>query len=381
MSAVMCNDPPLALRYDPSMETLEADEETVGRQLAHTLAKISAATLADEGRPLRSVHAKCHGVILGDLEVAEDLPHSLAQGLFSRPGRYPVVMRLSTLPGDLLDDSVTTPRGVGLKVIGVDGPRLPGSEREATQDFVLVNGPAFAAPNAKAFLANLKLLAATTDKAPGLKKGLSAAMRGLHSLAEHLVGKPSPVLATLGGQEETHILGDTFFSQVPILFGDYVAKIALVPASADLQALIQAPLDLRHRPHALREAVSSFFARSGGTWELKAQLCTDLKTMPIENAAVVWPEEQSPYLTVGRVSAGPQATWSPERAKTIDEGFSFSPWHGLRAHRPLGSINRVRRAAYAAGAAFRSEHGATPVSEPGSLSETLGPSVWGDERP
>src|SRR5258708_6928935 len=41
-------------------------------------------------------------------------------------------MRFSTIPGDILDDSVSTPRGLAIKVIGVEGERLEGSEARST---------------------------------------------------------------------------------------------------------------------------------------------------------------------------------------------------------------------------------------------------------
>ncbi len=65
-----------------------------------------------------------------------------------------------------------------MKVIGVEGERLPDSEGDRTQDFVMVNAPAFTAATSKKFLSNLKLLAKTTDKAQGAKKALSAVLRG-----------------------------------------------------------------------------------------------------------------------------------------------------------------------------------------------------------
>jgi hypothetical protein len=73
------------------------------------------------------------------------------QPLFATPGRYPIVIRFSTIPGDILDDSVSTPRGLAVKIIGVKGERLTGSEGDVTQDFVLVNGPALAPPIQKSF--------------------------------------------------------------------------------------------------------------------------------------------------------------------------------------------------------------------------------------
>jgi catalase len=147
---------------------------------------------------MRGVHAKTHGILRGELHVSDLLPAVLAQGLFRQAGTHPLVMRFSTIPGDVLDDSVSTPRGLALKIIGVRGERLPGPPQDTTQDFVLVNAPTFASPNARKFLGNLQLVAATTDKAPGLKKALSAVMRGAERLVETFGGR-SATLITLGG--------------------------------------------------------------------------------------------------------------------------------------------------------------------------------------
>ncbi|MBP2296959.1 catalase family protein [Azospirillum rugosum] len=351
------------LRYDPSVETPEADESETAAALADTMLSISKTTYKDGGHGLRSVHAKSHGLLVGQLEVLDGLPPVLAQGLFARADRYPVVMRLSTTPGDILPDSVSTPRGLAIKVMGVPGERLPGSEGQTTQDFVLVNGPVFAVPDGKSFLGSLKLLAATTDRAPTAKKVVSAGLRGAEAVVEAFGGQ-SVTLKTMGGEPERHILGERFYSQVPIRYGDYMAKVSVVPVSEELVALSGAPLNVNGKPDGLREAVVDFFGRHGGTWELRVQLCTDLEAMPIENAAVEWPEDKSPYVTVARITVDPQVAWSPERSKAGDDRLSFSPWHGLAAHRPLGSIMRMRRHAYAMSARFRAERNGDDVGEP-----------------
>ena len=349
--------------YAPSVETPEPDEAETNRQLIETLLSISEIIWKDSGHAIRSVHAKSHGLLNAELTILDRLPPTLAQGLFAKPGRYPVVMRLSTIPGDILDDSVSVPRGLGLKIIGVEGERLPGSEGDTTQDFLMVNGPAFAASTAKAFLGNLKLLAKTTDKAEGLKKVLSATFRGLETLVE-AVGGESGTLKSLGGHPETHILGETFYSQAPLRFGDYIAKMSLAPVSPELTALTDAPLDVNGKPNGLRDAVKQFFRLHTGIWELRAQLCTDLETMPIEDSSKVWPEDQSPYLAIGRIAAVPQDVWSAENVQAIDDGMAFSPWHGISAHRPLGSIMRVRRDAYKSSADFRGARNGCPLHEP-----------------
>ncbi|MHC2086713.1 catalase family protein [Methylobacterium sp. CM6244] len=355
------------LRYTPSIETLEADEAETSRALNETMRSISEKTLADGGHAIRSVHAKAHGALRAELEIAADLPPELAQGLFAKPGRYPVVMRFSTIPGDILDDSVSTPRGVAIKVLGVEGERLEGSEGDATQDFVLVNGPAFSAPGPKPFLATLKLLAKTTDRAEGLKKAASAALRGVQSAVVATTGSPSPTLATLGGQPETHLLGDSFYSQVPLRFGDHIAKISLVPVSPEMRALANKPLDDTSAADAIREAVMEHFRIHGGTWELRAQLCLNLDDMPVEDASVIWPETASPYRTIATLTAAPQASWSEARAAYVDDSLSFSPWHGLAAHRPLGGIMRMRKSAYEMGKRFRAEKNGRRIEEPTNL--------------
>lgn len=350
------------IRYNAAVEHPEADEADTIRQMIETLQSISETTYADSGHALRGVHAKSHGVLNAELIVPDGLPPTLAQGLFARAGTYPVLMRFSTSPGDIMDDDVSTPRGLAIKVVGVEGERLPGSEGDTTQDFLMVNGPAFAAPTAKAFLGNLKLLAKTTDKAEGLKKVLSAALRGLESVVE-AVGGESGTLKSLGGHPRTHILGETFFSQAPIRYGDYIAKIAVAPISAELIALTKAALP-RHAPNVLRETVGDFFRAKSGEWELRAQLCTNLDTMPIEDSSQPWPEDESPYVAVGRIVAQPQDTWSPDNIKAIDDGMAFSPWHGVSAHQPLGSIMRVRKDVYTNSAAFRGARNGCPMREP-----------------
>ncbi len=357
--------PSSPVRYTPSVETLHPDEAEIGASILESMQKIRETTLEDYGRPVRSVHAKSHGVLKGELHVLPGLPPVLAQGLFARAGTYPVALRLSTTPGDILDDSVSTPRGLAIKVAEVEGERLPGSEGGTTQDFVLVNGPTFQA-KPKPFAQNLKLLEKTTDRLDRTKKVVSAVSRGLESLIEAFGGQ-SVALKSLGGHPETHILGETFFSQAPIRYGDYIAKVSVAPVSSELTALKDIPVDLNGKPDGLREAVVDFFRQYGGEWEIRVQLCTDLETMPVEDASVLWPEDQSPYIPVGRITVAPQEAWSESKVAAIDEGLSFSPWHGLAAHQPLGVIMRLRRKAYEASAAFRAAHNGHAIEEPKTL--------------
>ncbi|MFL5240454.1 MAG: catalase, partial [Rhizomicrobium sp.] len=152
------------IRFSPSVERLDPDEAATIKGLIATMRYVNERTFADARHAIRSVHAKTQGILEGYLEVDAGLPIELAQGLFAKPGRYPVVMRFSTVPGDILDESVSTPRGLAVLIRGVEGERLSGSEGDVTQDFVLVNGPAFGAPTPKKFLPVITLLSKTTNR-------------------------------------------------------------------------------------------------------------------------------------------------------------------------------------------------------------------------
>ena len=351
------------LPYTPSVEVVEDDEPHTIQELVATMTKIQEITYQDGGHAIRSVHAKSHGLIDVEVIVPDGLPSELAQGLFARPATYPGVMRYSTIPGDMLDDNVSTPRGLALKVMGVDGQRLPGSEDATTQDLVMVNGPVFSVPNAKKFLGTLKQLAGTTDKAPGLKKALSTALQGVEKALEAVGGKSATLIA-LGGHPETNVLGETYYTQVPVRYGDYIAKLSIAPSSAGVKALTGAKVDLADKPDGLRAAVVDFFTTNGAEWEIRAQLCTDLAKMPVEDASVQWPEEDSPYVTVARIVAKPQSAWDAAKSAAIDDGLAFSPWHGLAAHRPLGSVMRARKQTYEMSKRFRAEHNHVTIEEP-----------------
>jgi hypothetical protein len=246
-------------------------------------------------------------------------------------------------------------------VKGVSGERLPGGYDDGAQDFLMANGKAFNAGSLKTFLANLKLLATTTDKAESLKSALSTALRAVEGALES-VGLESATLTALGGHPPYHPLGEEFFTQVPVRYGAYIAKFGVFPVSPGLKALEKIEIDVSEGFDPVRQAVRSTIATHGGVWELRAQLCTDLEKMPIEKPAQAWPEDESPYLMVARIEASPQESWSDEKVAEVDKGMAFNPWNGLVAHQPLGNINRARKIVYPASAGFRLTRNGCPFA-------------------
>lgn len=80
-------------------------------------------------------------------------------------------------------------------------------------------------------------------------------------------------------------------------------------------------------------------------FEFQVQLCTSELTMPIEDASIEWPEDESPYRTVAHLLL-PQQQIESLRHQAAYQDLDFNVWHALDGHRPLGGINRVRQSAY-----------------------------------
>lgn len=353
------------VRYSPDVEVVRPDEGQTIEQLNEAFDTILTRVAEHSGHAVRSVHAKSHGILEGTLTVDAGLPPELAQGLFAKAGEHKVYMRVSTNAGDILPDSVSLPRGIALKVLDVEGERLPDAEG-TTQNFIMVNGKVFQAPNAEKFLGSLKLLAGTTDRVEGLKVAASTVLRGVNK-ALHAFGVDSPTIGSLGGAPNVDPLGETYSSLTPFRYGDYIAKFSLVPVAPALTALTGTEIDASGRPNAIREMVRSEMAALTGEWEFRVQLCRDLERQSVEDPTVEWKEDEAPFQRVGVLRVQPQDSWDPVRVQAVDEEMRFSVWTGLAAHRPLGNVNRARNAPYRHSAGFRERFNRCPIHEPGAV--------------
>ena len=364
------------LQYTPAVEQIAPDEHVTFDELSRTMQHITRYMAARYRHAYRPVHAKSHGVLVGTLEVLPNLPEPLAQGLFAKPATYPVVMRFSTNPGDMLADSVSSPRGLAMKVFQVDGAKVNSHEGQSTQDFVCINANAFTAPGPKGFLEQIKNFDKNLDTPEGVKHAVSVAARATNAVlkAVHL---PSATLEGIGAAA-THILGESFSTVAPLRYGAYVAKIGFAPGSENLKRLTGETVDLSADYNALEELIKQFFRHETGVWDIKVQLALAPedatteegdKDFPIEVADKPWPEEKSPWQTVARITVLPQNTYSDARQLYVDERLSFSPWHALETHRPLGGIMRSRLKAYEEAIKYRVQRNERERAEPSDISE------------
>jgi len=362
----MTPDPVPFLPYTPDVEVAQPHEAEDVAALRDIFAELRAFAFEKHRHGLRDAHAKSHGVLAGTLRIHDDLPSELRQGLFARPRELPVIIRFSTAPGDIVPDGVGAARGMAIKVLDVDGEKvLPGQAR--TQDFLLVNHPTISSGDVHTYRRDQALLAKASKGPEEAQLAATAVLRAgaglLRKVGINRTGGPA-------GQAmaHTHLLGETYYSQGALRFGEHVAKVAAAPVSANLTALHGQRVSVRDAS-ALRDLTSAFFADQRGVWELRAQLATDLAVTPVEDASVQWPEDVTPYRTVATLTVEPQDSYSPKRRVYADDDLSFNPWHCLREHQPLGSIQRVRKPVYDDSAKDRHQLNARPRREPEDIGE------------
>ena len=115
----------------------------------------------------------------------------------------------------------------------------------------------------------------------------------------------------------------------------------------------------------LRQAMSATLARRDWEFDFAVQIQTDQCRMPIEDASIEWPVKRSPFITVARIYVPRQNFATPVRILLARE-FSFTPWHSIAEHRPLGNQNRARLRMYSELSRLRQAMNHEPHMEPAS---------------
>ncbi|MBC6613171.1 catalase family protein [Hymenobacter sp. BT507] len=363
---------PSYVRFADGVEEIQPNEEQLATETVESMARVNRLMFEKHRHAIRDAHAKSHGILRGELHIYPNLPEHLAQGMFKEANVYPVIIRLSTSPGAIQPDSQPAVKGFALKIIGVEGKKFLPEEADAlTQDFLLVNDTIIPTGDVKSYH-DMQLRIEKLAHGPEL---LQTAINKVGVLAD----KALEVVQDLGGPKKEvnmvvqahpnrHILGETYTTLGAIRYGDYVAKMGVAPLSENLKALAGKEMDVSE-PGAYRDMVVDFFRTQGAEYELRAQLCTDLQAMPVEDASIDWPQDQSPYQALGKLVLPAQDAYSPARRVFADDVLSFNPFHCLPEHLPLGSINRVRIKAYESSAAYRHHLNAQPHREPQDINE------------
>jgi hypothetical protein len=159
-------------------------------------------------------------------------------------------------------------------------------------------------------------------------------------------------LATLSPAPESPTR-TTYFSVSPYKFGEANAKFRVMP-DPDSCPAYTLPEQNQSLPNFLRSALYQQLStdRMPACFALQIQRQDASKYMPIEDTSIEWQESDAPFQTVARVKIPAQDFDTPAQNLRCDN-LSFNPWFGLEAHRPIGGINRLRKAVYEAVSDYR----------------------------
>lgn len=313
-------------------------------------------------RMLRGVHPKDHGCVTATFKVREDLPKRYAVGIFKPGAKYEAFIRFSNAAGQVGPDSTlngSTPqhgsRGMAVKLMGVQGKSLLPPHGALTQDLLLVNQPSFAFAN----VADYEVVTEILGEGKGIREfiqrqlasGDPATIARAKRSAEIAQRIAAPKVDGEKGAFETppaSPVDATYFGAAPFLFGPgRVMKYRATPIARS-----------KDEPNTsdenyLRTALIKRLAKEDVTFDFAIQVRKknglDI-AVDVENASTVWPDE---FISVATITIPKQEFDSPEQREACEQLF-FTPWHGIKAHRPLGGINRLRRAVYLASAKARS---------------------------
>jgi hypothetical protein len=301
-------------------------------RFANEMRDIQAKQAKDHAQPIeRGFHAKAHGCLWGQLVPRQARDPRTQFGIFSEPSvSRPVWVRFSNGVGWSQDDRDNDARGMAVKVMGVAGKKYAPDE-DQTQDFLMTNAPTPVGKNADEFMTFAHA------NASGLFPSLLFLVAHPRSAAPALL-RTSAIASTVTEQ---------YWSGGAYHLGAHQAiKYTAKPCDGSAS---RAP---RHdNPDYLRTDLIDA-AKGGVCYTLYAQFQVDPDRTPIENAAKEWAEDVAPLVPMADIMLPAQAIDTP-RERAFCDSLSFSPWHAVAAHKPMGHINRARRFVYGASRVYR----------------------------
>lgn len=343
------------IRYSDDLEVIPDNEDEQIGDIVRYLQITQRRTFDARRHATRDTHAKGHGFLKGRFTIEPDLPEELAQSLFATPRTHDAIVRFATEPGDMLDDRTPAARGLGLKLLDVDGDKL-GDDGRTTQDFTFNNCSVLPLTDVPTYR-EIHYLKAEYGHDPAL-------------LAEKIGERDDADLQTLFERlPNIHLLANSYYSQSAYRFGDYVCKYALMPNTETQRALAARPVTDDDSPAVLTEWLSAFMADNEAGFDFCVQLQTDTDKMPIEDASIDWNTGQSAFRKVATLSLPPQDPYTPARRVFGDDVLGFDGWLGRADLRPLGSINRVRAKAYRSSSTMRHHLNQRQEFEPSSIDD------------
>ncbi|MFV5374227.1 catalase family protein [Acinetobacter calcoaceticus] len=312
-------------------EKLQPNEDVLAQNIAQVIEK-SIREQYTAGNALRDAHPKAHGCVRAEFHVSKNIPAQFAKGIFIPDQSYQAWIRFSNASNDASSADIDKDaRGIAIKLLGVSGEKILESEKQATtQDFIMINHPVFFANDAKRYLSFIN----DVNSHNMIRKLHIPFALGFKGTMNALGARNSQIANPLYAR---------YWSMVPYQLGlgndRQAVKYSVRACSATANNL---PKNPSH--DFLREALKNTLQQTDACMEFLIQPRTSNK-MLVEDSMTEWDEKAAPFYQVATIHIPKQNFDTPEQNKFC-ENLSFTPWHALPAHKPLGAVNRMRKVIY-----------------------------------
>lgn len=337
--------PQVGEQIDPSERYLVPSIVASARKLVDDVQKDWGPTYR------RDAHAKAHGCLTATFTVRDDLPEALRTGVFVPGHQYQAWIRFSNGNAKPQPDYDKDARGMAIKLMGVEGPKLldsPADKDAQTQDFLMINYPVFFNRDPAEYERFIRYQA--DDSQFGYffagRNPFEWRWRELF-IGGQLLGRIRNPLYAQYYSMTSYAMGVDAQSgdePKPYLHAmKYSAKSCTPPDGR--------PADVADDDY-LRRGLVEHLAAADGCFEFMVQLQDPKRDMPVEDPTVRWKESQAPFVPVADIHI-PRQEFDTQSRNKFCENLSFNPWHALEDHRPLGGLNRIRKAVYEEIAVYR----------------------------
>ncbi|NUF17242.1 catalase family protein [Acinetobacter lactucae] len=337
-------------KIDPFLgEKLQPNEEVLAQNIAQVIEK-SIREQYTAGNALRDAHPKAHGCVRAEFHVSKNIPAQFAKGIFVPDQSYQAWIRFSNASNDATSADIDKDaRGIAIKLLGVSGQKILESEKQATtQDFIMINHPVFFANDAKRYLSFMN----DVNSRNMIRKLHIPVALGFKGTMNALGARNSQIANPLYAR---------YWSMVPYQLGLGNDRQAV---KYSVRACSVTPNNLpKNPPHDfLREALKNTLQNSDACMEFLIQPRT-LSKMLVEDSMTEWDEKVAPFYQVATIHI-PKQNFDTLEQNKFCENLSFTPWHALPAHKPLGAVNRMRKVIYENISRIRHDMNSAPRQEP-----------------
>jgi hypothetical protein len=330
-------------------EHLYPEEMPIADQLSVVIEE-SIRKQYSAGSARRDAHPKAHGCVNAEIHIVETLSETLSKGMFVPGKTYQAWIRFSNGSGDPTHaDIKRDARGMAIKVLGVPGKKLLDDEAHATtQDFVMINHPVFFATDPVRYLRFMN--DANSDHF--YRKLL---------IPFDLGAKGTRIALETRSSKISNPLQTRYWSMVPYQLGTGPERQAVKYSVRPCSTVVD-PMPKEPSHDFLRAALRDTLQSADACMEFLVQPRTS-SSMDVEDSRIEWKETQAPFFKVATIRI-PQQTFDTPPQNAFCENLSFSPWHALPEHKPLGVTNRLRKVIYANISRVRHEMNDTQREEP-----------------